>query len=153
MQQATNLTEQDIMLSIWREAGKSPEGITIPCSTEGNAKRMRFALYNAVKPIKTGKLPGDGQLKQAIATCSLSFTPDKRGLVIRPKITTELNQSLLAALRGKEVGKVEDLLLGESLARLVAAAPEEVTKQLATSTGTDTGTDKGKASAYGARGV
>ena len=120
------LTEQDIMLSIWREAGRDAKGVTIPCSTEANAKRMRFALYNAVKPVKAGRLAADSALKEAITTCSLSFTEDKKGLVIRPKVATELSQALLGALAGKQVARMEDLLLNESFARMQAIVPDEI---------------------------
>ncbi len=137
------LTEQDIMLSIWREAGRTGEGVTIPCSTEANAKRMRFALYNAIKPVKTGKLAADSALKEAVATCSLSFTNDKLGLVIRPKVSTELSQALIGALAGKQIARTEDLLLGESFARLSAIVPDTVPEPTM---------DLSKARSYGARG-
>lgn len=137
-------TEQDIMLSVWREAGRTAEGVTIPCESEANAKRLRFALYNAIKPVKTGRIAADGALKHAIATCSLSFTENKSGLIIRPKVATTLNRALLAALGDKPIVKTEDLLLGEAFARLseleIEAEPEAVP-------------DISKALGYGARRV
>ena len=84
-------TEQDILLSVWREAGRNPDGLTVPCGNESDARRLRFTLYNALKPIKTGKLTADSALKYAIDNCSLSFTDDKCGLVLRSKVSTKLN--------------------------------------------------------------
>lgn len=138
-------SEQDIMLSIWREAGRTPEGVTIPCASESNAKRLRFSLYNALKPIKAGRIEADSALKHAMANCSLSFSEDKLGLVIRPKVSTVLNRTLLAALGGRPVQKVEDLLLGEMMGRLRAVeveAPKAVDPEV-----------KSMASVYGARKV
>ncbi len=121
------MSENDIMLGIWREAGRSEEGVTIPCESVTNATRLRFALYNALKPIKSGKQVADSALQHAIKTCSLSYTEDKSGLVIKPKIATTLSKSMLAALAGKEVKSTEDYLLEESAARFAAmvAEPEE----------------------------
>ena len=136
------LTEQDIMLSIWREAGRTNEGVTIPCSSEANARRMRFALYNAIKPVKSGRLAADTALKEAVATCSLGFTADKCGLVIRPKVATELSQALIGALAGKQIARTEDLLLNESFARLSAIVPDHIPEPTL---------EMNKARSYGAR--
>ena len=136
-------SEQDIMLSVWREAGRSQEGVVIPCESEANAKRLRFALYNAIKPVKTGRLAADTALKHAIANCSLSFTEDKMGLHIRPKVATTLNKALLAALEGKVIASTEELLLGEAFGRLSEIVPEAQMKENEESLS--------KAAMYGAR--
>lgn len=135
-------TEQDIMLSVWREAGRTEEGVTIPCESEANAKRLRFALYNAVKPVKSGRIEADAALKHGVATCSLSFTEDKMGLIVRPKVATLLNKTLLAALGGKPVASTEELLLGEAFARMTQIEPEAAPQSTV---------DNSRASAYGAR--
>ena len=124
----SDMTENDIMLGIWREAGRSEDGVTIPCESVANATRLRFALYNALKPIKAGKQVADSALLHAIKSCSLSFTEDKLGLVVRPKVATVLGKSMLAALAGKGVKTVEEYLLEESAARImgVMAEPEKV---------------------------
>jgi hypothetical protein len=117
-------SELDIMHGIWREAGRDETGVTIACESEANAKRLRFALYNALKPIKSGKQGADSALLHAIATCSLGFTEDKKGLIIKPKIATVLSKTMLAALAGKEVKNTEDYLMEETFARLSAIKPE-----------------------------
>lgn len=133
------------MHNVWRAGGSSPEGITIPCQSESNAKRLRFALYNSVKAVKTGKFPADSALKKAITTCSLSFTDDKCGIRIRPKVATELSQTMIAVL-GALAGKTtEDYMLEESFARMQEIVPGP---KLAAPEGASN-----KSAIYGARGV
>jgi hypothetical protein len=141
-------SEQDIMLSVWREAGRSQEGITIPCESEANARRLRFTMYNALKPVKAGKMQADKALVYAMANCSLSFTDDKKGLNIHPKVSTTLNKALLASLGTKPVQKLDDLLMTEMSERLQTIEPEP-------SKAIDTlmGAAASQASKYGARGV
>jgi hypothetical protein len=123
-------SEQAIMHDIWRAAYTNPDGITIPCESEASAKRLRFALYNAVKPIKSGAKVADEGLKAAIANCSIGFTDDKKGLCVQQKVATQLNKILLGVLaeQGVTVRSTEDYLLDESfkrLSELTIEAPKE----------------------------
>ena len=111
-------TEQDIFHDLWRAGGEAENGITVPCESEANAKRLRFALYNALKPVKNGKLTADMKLRYAIDNCSLSFTEDGKGLVIRPKVSTIVNKAILAALGNRVIKSTEELVMEESMKRV-----------------------------------
>lgn len=121
--------EQAIFHELWRTAGQSPEGVTVPCESAANATRLRFALYNSLKPIKTGKMEADMKLRHAMDTCSLSFTEDKQGLIIRPKVSTTINKAILAVLGKPAIKGTEEILMEESVARmqerLTSAEPSE----------------------------
>ena len=111
-------TEQDIFHDLWRAGGESEDGVTVPCESEANAKRLRFALYNSLKPIKKGKMTADMKLQYAIDNCSLSFTEDGTGLMIRPKVSTMVNKAILAALGNRVIKSTEELVIEESMKRV-----------------------------------
>lgn len=113
--------ERDLFHEIWRAAGSTPEGITIPCESHSNAIRLRFTLYNSVKGIRGGTMQCDATLKEAVDKCGISFTEDKCGLQIRPKLSTKLNQYLLGVLNDKPVQSTEEHVMQESFARIMAA--------------------------------
>ena len=136
-------TEQDIFHDLWRVGGESPDGVTVPCESEANAKRLRFALYNSLKPVKTGKMNADMKLQYAIDNCSLSFTEDGKGLVIRPKVSTVVNKAILAALGNRVIKSTEELVMEESVKRMqerLMEKPAEAAPKIGT-----------MASIYGAR--
>lgn len=79
-----------ILHDLWKTAGKNDKPLKIPCGDESSAARLRFALYNAVKPVKTGKLV-DKELLDAATNCSISYEQgDKTTLVIQQKIMAGL---------------------------------------------------------------
>lgn len=115
--------EQVLLQNLWVLASTRPDGVTVPCGDESSARRLRFALYNAVKHFKPkdgkeGK-PCSQQLADAIASCALSFTPDNTGIVIRQKITTKINTSVLAALGDFQIKTEDDRQADEAAARIM----------------------------------
>ena len=61
--------------SIWRAALGRPEGVRLPCKDEGEAKRLRFALYNAVRHLRVLEPAAtvDTTLAEAVKNCSISL--------------------------------------------------------------------------------
>lgn len=90
--------EKAVMQGLWRKALGEPKGLTIPCTTEAQAQRLRFALYNGVRAFRKGQATPDERLAQALAELTISFTSDKRGLIIGPKASTGMMPELLALL-------------------------------------------------------
>lgn len=88
------MDEQKALLQgLWRKAFRQDTPLEIPCKSETNARKMRFALYNAVRGVKTGKEKVDENLKEAVENCSVGFAPDdKTRLVIQRKVMTEMMQ-------------------------------------------------------------
>lgn len=65
------INEETILLKhIWRKAYK--EDVVINLETSKEAQRIRFALYNAVKPVKDGKIV-DPELLLAATNVSITF--------------------------------------------------------------------------------
>lgn len=120
--------EQVILQNLWIVASTMPEGADVPCGDPASARRLRFALYNAVKQFKgENAKPCSDQLLIAITTCALSFSEDGSHVLIRQKIATKLNQAVLGVLAGFELKTDEDRQAEESSARLLerlSAAPE-----------------------------
>lgn len=61
--------------SVWRAAVGKPDGIRLPCKDEGEAKRLRFALYNSVRHLREpgGMAMADSELIEAVQNCSISM--------------------------------------------------------------------------------
>lgn len=61
--------------SIWRAAVGRPDGVRLPCKDDGEAKRLRFALYNAVRHLREpgGVGAADSELIEAVKNCSISI--------------------------------------------------------------------------------
>lgn len=117
------MDEQKALLhGLWRKAAQSDGPIELPCQTESNAKRMRFALYNAVRDVRSGKTEGDSALKDAIANCTIGFgAKDKSILVIQRKVMLDLMQ-MVAGVVGDAPGlrkTEEDMAMEASQARLM----------------------------------
>jgi len=110
---------QAIMQELWRAANTRPEGITIPCPNEQQAISLRFALYNSVKRARSGRDTVDDKLKEALANCSISFTPDKCGLVIKQKASMGMLPQLLVLLGGTVPEASEVVQAKESAARIM----------------------------------
>jgi hypothetical protein len=61
--------------SVWRAAIGKPDGIRLACKDEGEAKRLRFALYNSVRHLREpgGTVMADSELIEAVNNCSISM--------------------------------------------------------------------------------
>lgn len=94
------MDKQKLLLQgLWRKAGASPEALRLPCRTRGEALRLRFALYNAVRKVREGKEPADEALTRALEEVTLSFEDDAQTvLVMEQKVRTGMMQVVVAAL-------------------------------------------------------
>ena len=94
------MDKQKLLLQgLWRKAGASPEALRLPCRTRGEALRLRFALYNAVRKVREGKEPADEALTRALEEITLSFEDDAQTvLVMEQKVHTGMMQVVMAAL-------------------------------------------------------
>lgn len=97
--------QKQVMQGLWRRAGRMTEALEIKCKTISDARRMRFALYNAVREFKPdqkdGKAPkaADSALQHAIDNCSVSFkSGEPTTVLLRQKVATDLMMSALEAL-------------------------------------------------------
>ena len=61
--------------SLWRAALGKEGGIRLECKEEAEAKRLRFALYNAVRHLRDPEQVAlaDPGLVEAVQNCSISF--------------------------------------------------------------------------------
>lgn len=118
--------EQVILQNLWVMAASRPDGVEVPCGDASSARRLRFALYNAVKWFKgENAKPCSEELANAIATCSLSFTADETGVVIRQKIATKVNQAILSVLGGLPLLSDEERQAKESGERMMKRMLED----------------------------
>lgn len=119
--------QKALLQALWRKAGRAEEPLRVECKSESEARRLRFALYNAVRDARAGKVEADAALTEALENCTVGFAPeDKRVLVLQQKVMTGMMQSV-AALVGDAPGllKSEDEMLVEaSQARLAAKLAE-----------------------------
>lgn len=94
------MDKQKLLLQgLWRKAGAAPEALRLPCRTRGEALRLRFALYNAVRKVREGKEPADEALTRALEEVTLSFEDDAQTvLVMEQKVRTGMMQVVVAAL-------------------------------------------------------
>lgn len=125
--------EKAVMQALWRKGLEQPKGLTIPCGTPQAAARLRFALYNGVRAFRKGQATPDELLAQALAELTISFTPDKSGLIISPKAATGMMPQLLAII-GEVPATVEELQttseldeMAKRMAALVAEPSEPLT--------------------------
>ena len=116
------MDEQKALLQgLWRKAFGQDEPLAIPCKTASNATRMRFALYNAVRGVRTGKDKVDDLLRQATENCSIGFDPeDKSILIMQRKVMTEMMQTVAGILGdAPELRKSEEQMEAEASLALV----------------------------------
>mgnify|MGYP003452956368 CR=1 FL=1 len=90
-----------IFHELWRMAYKNADFPPIQCGSIAAAQRLRFALYNAVKPYRAGKREADPELKEAMINCSIALTPDRCGVIVQRKLDSEMSQILLKAIGGE----------------------------------------------------
>lgn len=90
-----NFSEDQIMMhKIWRKAFREGQ-ITLKMPSHSDAVKLRFGLYNAIRPIRQGKAV-DAELLQAATECSINL--DGTALTIQLKSKTAMMQAVVAAL-------------------------------------------------------
>lgn len=88
--------DQLTMHAAWLKAERD-EQLVIPCKALSDAKRLRFSLYNAVKPIKDGKadLP---MVLAAVEACTISIQAEPLAVIIQLSSKSSMMQGVLEAL-------------------------------------------------------
>ena len=67
---AHQFTKEHLILhAVWRKAFNDGQ-LTIPVKSASDATRLRFSLYNAVRPVREGKVVAP-DLLQAVQECSV----------------------------------------------------------------------------------
>lgn len=116
--------EKALLQSLWRKAS-TQEKLTIPCKTLAKARRLRYALYNAVRGVRDGEVKVDEVLQFAVENYSISFDPDEPStLVVQRKILTELMQTVQGILGDTPLETEEDILMREAEQRVRAKVAE-----------------------------
>lgn len=72
--------------ALWRQAHRTGKEIFIPCPSEKEAMKVRFALYNAAKAVRMGSDRNDPELKEAIENWKLVLQPTPPGVWITGKV-------------------------------------------------------------------
>lgn len=120
--------QKALLQGLWRKAQKQGTPLEIPCKTQANATRMRFALYNAVRGVRAGKEGVDDLLQEAIDNCTVGFGKEDRSIVvIQHKIMTDLMQVVTSIMQDEDqIVKVSaDILIEESQELLLKKLQEE----------------------------
>jgi hypothetical protein len=114
---------------LWRKAAGMSEELEIPCTTESEAKRLRFALYNSVKQVR--KHPErDLDLVDAVDAVMLGFKEgDAKVLVMRKKTSTKLMQTL-AGLLGVESAEAVETEEEREMKEVMRRFEEKLAKEL-----------------------
>jgi len=130
--------EQTFLLEIWKKAFEQDEPLEVDCKTASSATQFRMALYNAAKPVKKspGKYPG---YAEAVENCMITLQEkggEKRVVVVKQKMLTELMQSVAAQLdipmpkarQEREIAEAAERLAGRvqssPIGELGAAKPD-----------------------------
>ena len=88
-----------LIQALWRKARMEKEPLRLDCKTQSKAIRMRFALYNAVKHVRSGLQPADEALRDAVMNVTIGFDPDEpHVLVLRQKVESEMMQTIADVL-------------------------------------------------------
>ena len=96
---AHQFTKEHLILhAVWRKAIAEGQ-VTIPTKSASDATRLRFSLYNSVRPVREGKVVSP-DLLQAVQECSVRI--EGLSVVVQLKANTELMQAIAAALGGTE---------------------------------------------------
>lgn len=103
----------------WRLANQGDEPKVFQCANAAAAARMRFAMYNAVKPYRNGKREADPELMEAMLNCSISLTPDKTGVILGKKLDTEMSKILLEAVGGKIPLTIDERMANSAYERIM----------------------------------
>ena len=86
--------EQLAYHAVWKKALAEGE-VRITLKTISDARRVRFGLYNAVRPFREGKM-FDPDLLRAAQECSIRL--EGATLIVIAKISTDTMQSVLEAI-------------------------------------------------------
>ena len=78
---------------LWVQATKGP--VPLEFSSPGEATRAKFTLYDSVRiERKTGA--GDPAIIEAVRAVEIATAPGKLGLILRPRATNTLHQTICA---------------------------------------------------------
>ena len=111
-------SEYQKLQAAWKKAAREGE-LVVPCKTLSDARRLRFSLYNAVKPVREGKAH-EPELLEAIQSVSLQLREDPPTLIMQHRAFSPA----IAAL---------DAVLGEEDLQDVPTAPPVMTPEEAES--------------------
>lgn len=100
------MDEQKMLLhGLWRKAWKASEPILVPCRTKSNAIKLRFALYNSVRFVRTGKENADETLREAAENVSIgTLEGDPTTLVLQRRTLSETMKTIAAILADDGAG-------------------------------------------------
>ena len=111
--------ENQLYQAFWRQAlTNGKQGLTLPCKTQAEASRLRFALYNSVRAFKQGKVQPDQELAEAIANVTITFTEDKKGLQLTNRLDSGLLSELAKLIPKEKIVNAEELASREALKRM-----------------------------------
>ena len=88
--------EQLILHAVWLKALREGQ-VTIPVKSKSDATRLRFSLYNSVRPVREGKAVSP-ELLQAAEECSVRI--DGMAVIVQLKASTDLMQAITGVLGG-----------------------------------------------------
>lgn len=88
-----------IMQGLWLQANASTEAIPIDCGSVSDARRFRLAMYAAVADAKKPGGVASSALREAAANCQLSFSEDKKTIIVQRKTLSRVMVAAAAALR------------------------------------------------------
>lgn len=80
--------ENALLRQVWRKAVREGR-VVLNFKDKREARRVRFALYNAVKPFKDGTLVDD-ELLEAAEECKVQFEGETTLVVVKKIMTAEL---------------------------------------------------------------
>ena len=90
-----------ILRAVWRKAyeKEGSEGLEIPCQSDSDATKLRFALYNAVRGVREGKETVDDLLREAVENCTVGRKPGQSStLLVQRKVMTKMMQTIAGIL-------------------------------------------------------
>ena len=110
----------------WRLGNKTEGFPPIKCSDTRAAQRLRFALYNAVKPFRDGKRECDDELREAMTNCSIALTEDRCGVIVQKKLDSEIGKLLLEAVGGEIPLTIDERMANAAYERIMKRGPREI---------------------------
>jgi len=128
---AYQFTKEHLILhAVWRKAYRDGK-LVIPVKSASDATRLRFSLYNSVRPVREGKAIA-ADLLQALGECSVRI--DGLSVVVQVKAGTDLMRSITDALGGEDAlheGQapvdVEEFTIMESQRKLLEELEKDAT--------------------------
>lgn len=116
--------ELELLRQAWREGFARPDGLQLVFTNAQAARRMRFALYGAVREIRQGKLQADDALQMAVDECEIVNEAKGTRLLIRNRMKGESLQVVQAAL-GASGQTTDEKVAEESAKRVVERLEKE----------------------------